>query len=247
MRAAPLADAAPERNVHGSFGNTDNDTAQRGLGRHAQAWERREELSTKQNTDTQFTSEAHQDPHFKDWFNDAFHGMLGSGTQERDQEKNLPEAHHQAKPSHAPLSGSSTHRPNPYKTSSGMDSQHDSNGHKFKGDLDSRLLEDAEIDDKPFYTRVALAARSQLFYTVDPPSENSILFSKPKGKPVWVLNLATMQRMNIHCLQRELVNLASYIYHNPESEFDRAKLEILMRNYCAFLVLLRSSAGVKCG
>ncbi len=115
-----LEDAAAERDIPGSFGNTDNATALRGLGRHAQARKRREELSTKQPSSAQLTSEAHRDSPSKDWLNDAFRGILGSGTQERDQEKNLPEERHEVTPSHAPLSGSSTHRPNPYKTSSGI-------------------------------------------------------------------------------------------------------------------------------
>lgn len=94
-------------------------------------------------------------------------------------------------------------------------------GRGFTRARETHFLQEAGIDNRDLSSRLARTARPELFYRV-----------QSEGESMWVLNSATMQRMNLHKIQNELVGLARQIYNNPDSGFNQSLLESLMHRYC---------------
>ena len=101
-----------------------------------------------------------------------------------------------------------------------------------------RINEEPGSDHKNFPQRVVSVAKSDLFIPL--PSRNRTSIHNCE------INLATLQRMNIHAIQRDLVCLASEIIRsgrmevnprNDEIDSQATQVRELMKEYCRYLYL----------
>jgi len=119
------------------------------------------------------------------------------------------------------------------KPSGSVDSTRDAVKKAFGSNLDripeSEWVEEDALDYKGFSRRVADAGGREMFHDLVDGKDRVV------GE---ALNLSTMQRMNLHPLQREVVRVASDIYEiqqrpqNLEREPDWYRLKLAMANYC---------------
>lgn len=83
------------------------------------------------------------------------------------------------------------------------------------------------LHDAEFSKRVFEAGRNEILYRV---------YNTSTEKYKCVLNLATLQRMNLHVLQKEIVEKVASIAENPSMIWSR-DLRDLMKEYCKYIFL----------
>lgn len=83
------------------------------------------------------------------------------------------------------------------------------------------------LHDAEFSKRVFEAGRNEILYQV---------YNTSTEKYKCVLNLATLQRMNLHVLQKEIVGKVASIAENP-SMIGSRDLRNLMKEYCKYIFL----------
>jgi hypothetical protein len=102
-----------------------------------------------------------------------------------------------------------------------------------------RINEERRSDGEKFPHRVVSAALSDLFIPLPNRNRTSIHNCE--------INLATLQRMNIHAIQRDLVRLTSEIVQSGQMEVNgrhdgvdsqAARVRELMKEYCEYLYYL---------
>lgn len=129
-------------------------------------------------------------------------------------------------------------RPKPISSvSSGEAAVRRAYGSRLNQNPESDWLEDDGHDHKGFSQRVAEAA------------EGEVIYPMWDGR-VWALNISTMQRVNIHAIQKDLLEIANNIRkveqqtatpndsddssQSSVAEVDWRKLKELMRDYCRY-------------
>lgn len=109
-----------------------------------------------------------------------------------------------------------------------------------------RINGERRSDGENFPHRVVSAAGSDLFTTLPNRSRTSIHNCE--------INLATLQRMNIHAIQRDLVRLTSEIIQSGQMEVNgrhdvvdsqAARVRELMKEYCEYLYLFMTVSSLQ--
>ena len=110
-----------------------------------------------------------------------------------------------------------------------------------------RINEERRSHAEDFPHRVVSAARNDLFTPLPNPDRTSIQNCE--------INLATLQRMNIHAIQRDLVLLTNEIVQSGQMEVDgrhggvdsqAARVRELMKEYCEYLSLSMTVSSLQC-
>lgn len=107
----------------------------------------------------------------------------------------------------------------------------------------STINEEPRKNDEDFPRRVVSAAISDLFIPLPNRSRTRIRNCE--------INLATLQRMNIHAIQRDLVRLTSHIIDTGRMEVDgvdsqAVRVRELMKEYCKYLYLFITLSSLQC-
>lgn len=107
-----------------------------------------------------------------------------------------------------------------------------------------RINEELRGDVENFSQRVVTAAKPDLFIPLPNRNRTSVHNCE--------INLATLQRMNIHAIQRDLVHLASEIIRNDQMEMypgpfgQVTRMRELMKEYCKYLYIFMTVSSLQC-